>query len=119
MSDRKIGLWKTEYGYLSQPIGFVDGEPVRMRVIKNRYANKEKNRPTYLAFIDDKFNIVESLKEEIEEEETTTIDYHYHGYVLGCGCEMYSYNCAECGYDFSDEEKEQFNYCPICGRKIE
>lgn len=117
--DKTIGLWRTEYGWLSNPIGFVDGKPVRMRVVRNRYASKEHNRPTYIAFIDEKFDIVNEIKAEIEENETTTVDYHYHGYVLGCGGELYSYNCAECDYEFTDEERNSFNYCPICGKKIE
>lgn len=46
-----IGFWHNDKGYLSGPIGFVDGKAIRIRIIKNRYASKEKNTPTYIGYI--------------------------------------------------------------------
>lgn len=55
MADKTIGFWKSSdnCGYLSSPIGYVGEKPVRMRLIKNRYASKERNTPSYIAFFDE------------------------------------------------------------------
>jgi hypothetical protein len=67
----KIGFWKSQdksYGYLSSPIGFRNGKPCRIRLIKNKFANAEKNRPTYIGFIDDDCTFNEELFEGTEFE---------------------------------------------------
>lgn len=67
----KIGFWKSsdkDYGYLSSPIGYKDGKPCRIRLIKNKYANAEKNRPTFVGFIDDDIFFDEKLFEGTDFE---------------------------------------------------
>ena len=56
MANKKIGFWKStgvNYGYLSSPLGYKNGKPIRMRLIKNRYASAEHNRPIYVGWFDD------------------------------------------------------------------
>lgn len=69
LTRNKIGFWKNPYGYLSNPIGFVDGKCIRMRLIRNRYASKEKNTPTYLGYIDEGLSDEEILEAMCKKDE--------------------------------------------------
>lgn len=115
-SDTKmIGFWKNgEHGYLSSPLCYKDGKPVRLRLIKNRYASNEKNRPSYIAFVDKESldDILASIEADYElSDEKEAVWEPVYDSFYGSVYPPIGFKCPECGFKAISQEK----YCAGCG----
>lgn len=109
MPNKSIGFWKNgEFGYLSSPIAYKNGEAIRMRLVRNRYASKERNTPTYIAYIDNE-NFRDMLN-NLEEKEEASWEPSYDPF-WGSVYPPEGYKCSGCG--FKNPVKSE--YCPNCG----
>lgn len=63
-SDRKqIGFWKKEgkESYLSSPLGYTNGKPVRMTIWQNFNRNEESNQPYFFGLVNNHFDFDEEV----------------------------------------------------------
>ena len=63
---KRIGFWKKEdkESYLSSPIGFSEGKPVRMTLWPNFRRNDNTNQPYFFGLINDHFEFDEDVFDE-------------------------------------------------------
>lgn len=62
--DRKqIGFWKKEgkESYLSSPLGYTDGKPVRMTIWQNFNRNEDTNQPYFFGLVNNHFDFDEDV----------------------------------------------------------
>ena len=60
---KQIGFWKKagKESFLSSPLGYTDGKPVRMTIWQNFNRNEDTNQPFFLGLVNDHFDFDEDV----------------------------------------------------------